>query len=132
MKQLDILIVALPLLDLQYPPSSPAVIKSCAIAAGFTAKTYDLNLLLLQLCGGKDQFYRIQYNFENVSSQSVTTQDPVLAFFTNDHDIIRQWVDRSIEIIQQHNPKWLGISVFSYKSHKACLLLCAEIKRRKD
>jgi len=131
MNQLDILVVSLPVLDLQYPPSSPAVIKSCAIAAGFTAKTYDLNLLLLQICGGKDQFYRIQYNFENASSQSVTTDDPVLAFFTNDHDIIRQWVDQSIEIIQQYNPKWLGISVFSYKSHKACLLLCAELKRRK-
>lgn len=130
MSKLDILIVSLPVLDLQYPPSSPAVIKGCVNAAGFSAKTYDLNLLLLELCNSDDDFYRVQYNFENVSPEVKTTNDPVTAFFDNDHDVIRTWVDRSIDIILKHDPQWLGISVFSYKSHKACLLLCAEIRRR--
>lgn len=128
--KLDMLVVSLPVLDLQYPPSSPAVIKACVNAAGFTAKTCDLNILLLDICGGKDRFWQVQYNFENVGPKISDSRDPVEAFFDREHDLIRQWLDRSIEIIKEHDPRWLGISVFSYKSHKACLLLCAEIRRQ--
>lgn len=128
--KLDMLIVSLPVLDLQYPPSSPAVIKACVNAAGYQARTYDLNILLLKLCGSRDKFWQVQYNFENAGHDIAADQDLVQAFFTGDHDLIRQWVDQSIEIIKEHQPRWLGISVFSYKSHKACLLLCAEIRRR--
>ena len=128
--KLDLLVVAVPVLDLQYPPSSPAIIKACANAAGFCAQTLDLNLLLRQICGSKEQFTAIQYNFENVSSASSdSTTDVVDAFFDNDIEIIRQWLSSSIEQIQQHAPRWLGISVFSYKSHKATLALCIEVRR---
>lgn len=129
--KLDMLIVSLPVLDLQYPPSSPAVIKSCVNSAGFSAKTYDLNLLLLEMCGNKDKFLKVQYNFENVGPKTIiNNSDAVESFFDNDHDLIRRWVDASIDLIEQHAPKWLGISVFSYKSHKSCLLLLIELKRR--
>jgi radical SAM superfamily enzyme YgiQ (UPF0313 family) len=124
------LIVSLPVLDLQYPPSSPAIIKACVKSAGYQAKTADLNILLLELCKSREKFDQVQYNFENVGPQEINTQDPVLAFFDNNHDLIRSWVDASIDLIIKHDPVWLGISVFSYKSHKAALLLCAEIKRR--
>ena len=128
---LDMLIVSLPVLDLQYPPSSPAVIKACVQAAGFRARTYDLNLLLLEICSSKDHFLEVQYNFENVGPEPVGPVDsPVDAFFDNDKDLIRQWLDASIDIIEDHAPRWLGLSVFSYKSHKACLLLLSELKRR--
>lgn len=130
MSKIDMLIVSLPVLDLQYPPSSPAIIKSCVNAAGFSARTYDLNLLLLNLCGSLDRFYQVQYNFESVGRIKDEKEDPVIAFFDNERELIRTWVDRSIEIILEHDPRWLGISVFSYKSHKACLLLCAEIRKR--
>lgn len=128
-KQLDMLIVALPVLDLQYPPSGPAIIKACLNSVGHTAKTLDLNMELVKLCGSKDHFEKVQYNFENVSTDVRDTNDPVIAFFDQDHELIRQWVDRSIEFIRQFNPKWLGLSVFTYKSHKAALLLLTEIKK---
>jgi radical SAM superfamily enzyme YgiQ (UPF0313 family) len=127
---LDMLIVSLPVLDLQYPPSSPAVIKACVNAAGFSAKTYDLNILLLNICGSKDRFLQVQYNFENLGPTVRHSKNPVEVFFDQDNELIQQWLDQSIEIIKEHNPRWLGISVFSYKSHKACLLLCTEIRRR--
>lgn len=126
---LDMLIVSLPVLDLQYPPSSPAVIKACVKAAGYRTHTKDLNLLLLDLCGSKEKFWQVQYNFENVGPQAVSSDDPVKVFFSQEHDLVRKWLDQSIEIIKGYHPRWLGISVFSYKSHKACLLLCTEIKR---
>ena len=128
---LDMLIVSLPVLDLQYPPGSPAVIKACVNAAGFSASTEDLNILLLKICGSREKFSQVQYNFENVGPTQTNTTDPVLAFFDNDHEYIREWVNQSIDLIVERNPRWLGISIFSYKSHKACLLLCAEIRRRK-
>lgn len=129
--QLDMLIVSVPVLDLQYPPSSPAVIKACVKSAGFTARTLDLNLLLVEACGDRDSFYRVQYSFENIGPLPTDNYtDPVAAFFDDHHDMIRSWLDLSISAVQQHNPRWLGVSVFSYKSHKACLLLLAEIQRR--
>ena len=127
---LDLLVVSVPVLDLQYPPSSPAVIKSCAIAAGFTANTLDLNLELKKICKTHEQFFQVQYNFENVSTNITDAKDPVLAFFDNDLELIRQWLDTSIKLITEKNPQWLGISVFSYKSHKATLALCLEVKRQ--
>jgi radical SAM superfamily enzyme YgiQ (UPF0313 family) len=128
--KLDLLVVAVPVLDLQYPPSSPAIIKACAQAAGFSARTLDLNLLLRNLCGTQDKFYSIQYNFENVSPVVVDTKNTVDAFFDNDKNTIQQWLDDSVDLIRQHNPRWLGISVFSYKSHKATLALCVEVQQQ--
>ena len=127
--KLDMLAVSVPVLDLQYPPSSPAVIKSCLVEAGFTCHTRDLNILLLDICGSKNKFLDVQYNFENVGPDIVHTDDLVYGFFDNNHDLIRQWLDQSVKYIEEMKPTWLGISVFSYKSHKASLLLCAELRR---
>ena len=127
---IDMLIVAVPVLDLQYPPSSPAVIKACVNQAGFTAKTVDLNLLLKDVCGNYDKFLRVQYNFENVSQTETNTDSALEMFFDNDKEIINEWLIRSLDIIDGYKPRWLGISVFSYKSHKATLLLCDAVRRK--
>lgn len=127
---IDLLVVAVPVLDLQYPPSSPAVIKSVVNAAGFTARTLDLNLLLKNICGTDNNFYAIQYNFESVSPGVVDTTDTVDAFFDNDKELIRTWLQTSIEQIKSYHPQWLGVSVFSYKSHKAALALCIEVRKQ--
>ena len=129
MSRLDMLVVSVPVLDLQYPPSSPAVIKACVNAAGYTAKTADLNLLLKEICGSNDRFFAVQYNFENVSPGVVDTTDVVDAFFNNDIDLIKEWLNKSVALVKEHNPVWLGVSVFSYKSHKATLALCVAVKR---
>jgi radical SAM superfamily enzyme YgiQ (UPF0313 family) len=127
---IDLLVVSVPVLDLQYPPSSPAVIKSCAKSAGFSSHTLDLNLLLKNICGDSNNFYAIQYNFENVNPGIVNTRDTIDAFFDNDKDILKLWLEESINQIKSYNPRWLGISVFSYKSHKATLALCIEVKKQ--
>lgn len=127
---IDMLVVSLPVLDLQYPPSSPAIIKACVKAAGYSAATADLNMLLLDICLSEEQFYSVQYVFENIGCTTNGSKDPVDVFFDAHCDIVKKWVDQSIEIILKNSPRWLGISVFSYKSHKACLLLCTELRRR--
>lgn len=127
---IDLLIVSVPILDLQYPPSSPAIIKACANSAGFKAKTLDLNILLKNICGSKEKFFSIQHNFENVSSSKVCKKDYITTFFDNDRDIIKTWLNQAIKKIKSNNPRWLGISVFSYKSHKAALALCFEVRKK--
>jgi len=126
---IDLLVVAVPVLDLQYPPSSPAVIKSVVNSAGYKCNTLDLNILLKKICQSDNVFYSIQYNFETISSNP-TNSNTVDAFFDNNKDIIQNWLTESITKIKEYNPRWLGISVFSYKSHKATLTLCAEIKKQ--
>lgn len=126
---IDLLIVSVPVLDLQYPPSSPAVIKSVVKAAGFSSHTLDLNLLLLKTCNSKEHFYSIQHNFENISESSVDTNDHIDIFFNDNKDLIRQWLKISVTKIKEFDPVWLGISVFSYKSHKATLALCLELQK---
>lgn len=131
MKKLDILIVSVPVLDLQYPPSSPAIIKACAKSAGFSARTLDLNILLRNLCKDKEEFYQVQYQFENVGKHKLNDDDDIIdIFFTDSKEKIKNWIDVSIEKIRAADPKWLGISVFSYKSHKGALLLCNEVKKQ--
>lgn len=127
---LDLLVASVPVLDLQYPPSSPAIIKACAIAGGFQARTIDLNIELKKLCGSTDRFLQVQYNFENVDTHIVDSANPVQAFFNNDLDLIQAWLDHSVQLIAEHHPRWLGISVFSYKSHKATLALCIELRKQ--
>ena len=68
----DVLVCAIPVLDLQYPPSSPAVIKACLQRNGYTARTVDFNLELFEICkqygadhtesscGGSEYFFLLQ------------------------------------------------------------------------
>lgn len=126
----DLLVVSVPVLDLQYPPSSPAIIKSCAIAAGYTAHTMDLNLLLRDLCVSTREFLEVHTSFENIGGDVVNNDNIVDIFFNSHTTVVKDWLDKSVKAIADHSPKWLGVSVFSYKSHKATLILCAEIKRQ--
>ena len=126
---IDLLVVSVPVLDLQYPPSSLAIIKACAKAAGYSAHTLDLNLEFKNLCKDTNEFYSVQYNFENVGPIEIDSTDHVEVFYKNNRDIISLWLENSITKIKQVNPTWVGISVFSYKSHKATLSLCIELRK---
>jgi len=126
---IDMLVVSMPVLDLQYPPSSPAVIKGCLKSAGYTAQTSDFNLLLWELCKENNlNWHTEQYQFE--SPYFGSTDSDNIDFLIKNSLIAHQWADRCIEIINDVNPTWLGISVFSYKSHKSSLLLALEVRKR--
>lgn len=55
--------------------------EGCLQNAGYTAQTLDFNMELLNLCGTRERFYQVQYNFENVSTDISDSEDPVIAFF---------------------------------------------------
>lgn len=126
---MDLLVVSIPVLDLQYPPSSPAIIKACAVAAGFDAATADFNLLFRKQFSTTQEFQKAQLNFEIISKSADDSLELFDLFFSKDKEQIKHWVDACIEHIRKVNPVWLGISVFSYKSHKAAIVLCDAVRK---
>ena len=122
------LLLSVPVLDLQYPPSSPAIIKSCLVSAGHDATVFDTNILLYTLAGSDQRFVELSNLFE-VCGVNEHWENYTQALFDTEHEIIQEWLYKITERIQQEQPDWLGISVFSYKSHKAALLISLTAKK---
>ena len=122
------LLLSVPVLDLQYPPSSPAIIKSCLASAGHDAIVFDTNILLYTLAGSDQRFVELSNLFE-VCGVNEQWENYTQALFDTEHEIIQEWLYKITERIQQEQPDWLGISVFSYKSHKAALLISLTAKK---
>ena len=126
LSNLDILFLSVPVLDLQYPPSSAAVLKACVKQAGYSACVIDTNILLKDIC--KDDFTSVSNEFETISKGNVK-DNLVESLFDNHCTLVQQWLDVVVDNIQKNNPQWLGISIFSYKSHKAALLLALTVRQ---
>ena len=125
--KLDILFLSVPVLDLQYPPSSAAVLKACIKQAGYSARVHDTNILLKDIC--KEEFVNVSNEFETINKGSVK-DNLVESLFDNYCAVIQQWLDTVIDNIREKNPRWLGISIFSYKSHKAALLVALTVRQQ--
>ena len=106
----DIIIVSLPGTLTQLPFAAPALLKASIQSAGLTCKTIDFNI----------RFYRtvpkekIQ-ELENFFSTGVNVESMELA-----EKIVNQWADE----ILGYNPRYVGISVFTYQNRTATKLLC--------
>lgn len=125
--KLDILFLSVPVLDLQYPPSSAAVLKACVKQAGYQAQVLDTNILLKDIC--KEQFTNVSNEFETINKGKVA-DNFVESLFDNHCAVVQQWLDVVIDNIRKNNPSWLGISIFSYKSHKAALLIALTVRQQ--
>lgn len=126
----DVLVCAIPVLDLQYPPSSPAVIKACLQRNGYTARTVDWNLELFELC----QQHNVDHTeVQNVMQSSTFDADAntfVASLFPQHKQILTAWLDHCIDDINNINPRVVGLSIFSYYSHKSALALLHTIRER--
>jgi radical SAM superfamily enzyme YgiQ (UPF0313 family) len=111
---LDILIVNVPGTADRTPPAAPALLKASIIKSGFSCKTIDFNI----------RFY---------SNKNLNIPDLETYFITglnNEHranadDLINEW---AIEIAS-YNPKYVGISVFTYQNRTATTLLCQHLRK---
>jgi hypothetical protein len=115
----DFLICSLPFLQVDRVPGAPALLKSAAQSAGFSANALDLNIEFFthQCQGNVDTFFKLAEVFKpNYDS----TDESTLAG--------QAWVDHSIKIIQKHQPTVLGLSVFSVYQHRATIMLINKIK----
>ena len=118
MSKLDLVICSIPRMSLYYPPAAPALLKSKVQQAGFTCQTVDFTIRF------HNKFFYTRH-WESIDNWLVVPN-------LHDADIIkmvkkevRDWAKDLVAM----DPAWIGISVFSYESHKITKLLCLEIRR---
>ena len=122
---------AIPVLDLQYPHAAPAILKAAAAMEGIDVTTFDFCLdLYKDICNkDKDLFDQLQTTLM-LPLQSSQERDDVFDWLIEREDhklLLRQWLTASVAKLVGYEV--IGISVFSYNSHKTAMLLCAYIRR---
>lgn len=106
---MDLLLVNVPSISLVYPPAAPSLLKGVCEQAGFSAGVKDFNLELFTSIDDADTINRIS-NYFTIRSNNVTEKDL---------EIINNWYAQCIETILEVNPKFLGISVFTFECQRA-------------
>jgi len=112
----DIVFLTLPRLELRAPITAPAILKAMVEQHGFSAFCYDLNLDLWHSIDVEkhghvwfdtDLTFRYEDKFEE---------------FWNEH--IEPCIPKWLETIQEKNPKWIGITIFSQRSKWVTIRIC--------
>ena len=104
--QMDIVLCIAPRItdDFGYTPAGPALLKGSLSAAGFTSKIIDLNAEI-------DQRFRHD-------SDAILQINNFFEFFTfynqDTWNIVSEMVDEWAKRLLSYNPKFVGISVFSW------------------
>ena len=106
---MDLLLVNVPSISLVYPPAAPSLLKGVCEQAGFTALVKDFNLELFNSIDDSETINRIS-NYFTIRSNAVTDKDL---------EIINSWYNSCVEQILEINPKFLGISVFTFECQRA-------------
>lgn len=115
---LDIIILNVPCTLSKLPLAAPALLKGSVEHAGFTCKTIDFNIRFHNEIESRSDYNQIQTYF--------LTGDIDKDKLSDVRDIVDQWVDDVLIF----NPKFIGISVFTYQSRVATKEFCASIKRK--
>lgn len=115
---MDILLVNVPSISLVYPAAAPSLLKGVCEQAGYSAQVLDFNLQLFTSIEDPDATNRID-NYFTIRSDSITDKD---------RQIINQWYDNCITQIKEINPKFLGISVFTFECQRATEELLARLR----
>lgn len=106
---IDVLFVNVPIISVSYPPTACSMLKSVAEQDGYSAKVIDFNLSMYEKYGSEyDDFFIIGDEGKNA-----------------DH-IVDEWVDEILDL----NPRFLGISVFTFQCQTATRMLCAALKKK--
>lgn len=118
---LDIVIAIVPRIqdDFGYTPAGPALLKGALKAAGFTSKILDFNA-------------DIDHRFADHPDRIAVDNFFLFNGFYNQRiwslimPLFEEWSDQILSM----NPRWVGISIFSYNSHRAARLLSIAIKKK--
>lgn len=116
---MDIILVVAPRIldDFGYTPAGPALLKGSLQANGFTSTILDLNAdidkkIIDPKTNTAVSNYFLYHDFYNKKTWKIVSE------------LIDTWSKK----IVASNPKWLGISVFSYNSQRATRLLAIKVK----
>ena len=121
MKRLDCVIASLPFIEYYLPPAAPAVLKGHLESKGFTVQTVDLNITV------KTKF---ENNDLGIASAFFHTNHPGVNFDKVMLQQLDELMDSWVDTLLSYNPRYIGLSVFSVDSRKACELLTKKLKKK--
>lgn len=110
---LDIVIISVPGVMRKSPQAAPALLKGSVEAAGFTCNTIDFNI----------RFYQYVKESNALETYFATGLN------VEEHDRASALVENWTKDILKLNPKFIGISVFTYQNRVATRLFCQHIRR---
>jgi hypothetical protein len=122
----------IPAWGLHYPAGAPAILKSIAISEGHKARCFDFAYDLFNGVSGRSLAAYDDLQTKLVIPSQWTRPVSSLEYLVlgdTEHGLIDTWIELSVQKLVEYNPDWIGISVFSYWSHKASMLLCAAIRQ---
>ena len=117
---MDILLAIPPRIedDYGYTPAAAAVLKGNVIAHGFSARVLDFNAEIDDLFQQQPNIANAVNNFFNFNTFYHQETWNLL------EQLIIEWAKR----ILSYNPRWVGLSVFSFNSQRATRLLSVQLK----
>jgi radical SAM superfamily enzyme YgiQ (UPF0313 family) len=110
---LDLVIISVPGVMRKLPQAAPALLKASVEAAGFTCTTIDFNIRFYQEVAEPasiETYFATGLNSEEHNSAS---------------DLVESWTRDILKL----NPKFIGISVFTYQNRIATKLFCEYIRK---
>jgi len=110
---LDIVIISVPGVMRKAPQAAPALLRGSVEAAGFTCNTIDFNIRFYQDVKESDALETYFATGLNVEEQSRASA------------LVEIWTKDVLKL----NPKFIGISVFTYQNRVATQLFCQHIRR---
>ena len=122
MKRLDCVIASLPFIEYYLPPAAPAVLKGHLEHKGFTVQTLDLNINVKETFENNNLV--IASSFFHANRGDTTFQPELLEQIDT---MIDGWVDRLLA----PDPRYIGLSVFSFDSRVACEIVVQKLKEKK-
>ena len=120
----DIVFLTLPRLETRSPITAPALLKSMVEAHGFKAKCIDLNIDLWHAVNPQqhgDKWFDTDLTFRK--------KEEFLPFF---EQYIEPEVDRWLIKIMEHNPTWIGITLFSQRTALIGQKMCEILRDNTD
>ena len=124
---LDILLVSIPRLSVEVPPSSIAILKPNLINAGFTCKCLDINIELYHEFTFEewleiDNYFQTDLRYTGNDTSGKQREIDFETMHVNKKEGLKvykkymDFLDRWTDIMLAKKPRWIGISVFSVNS----------------
>ena len=109
---LDLLLLSVPYTASFHPPAAPAILQSMANKHGFTSRFIDWNIDILKSDSKTNSVFR----------------DFCISYKVNDKNILIAETQKIVDKIKSLNPRFVGISVFTYNCLPITKLLCLMVK----
>lgn len=122
----DIVLLAIPRMDPTVPAPALALLKPIVTDLGMSCKTFDLNALWHDYCI-KNNLTEVWKDIDDFFVANLEIEKEEIP---ESHNVWNNWITKTInDIISTHNPKKVGVSIFSNNSirpGKDVLKLCKE------